>query len=128
MITSVTNASHIHILTNVTLLLLWKFLTYVVHVPSFKSINSSSLPRKNMVPRKNKVIGNKGFISYSRFNLLGIAIKTVLQEMPTNTYLTLCNTLHSKLSKYVICDIHCKRDVSLCMRVWKKIIRKKTMR
>ena len=30
-------------------LLLWKFLSYLVCVPSFKSINSSSLCRKNMM-------------------------------------------------------------------------------
>ena len=39
----------IHIFTNVTLLLLRTFLIYFVCIPSFKLINSSSLPRKNMV-------------------------------------------------------------------------------
>ena len=41
---------------------------------------------------------------------------------------TLCNTLHSKDSKHTICDIDYKRCVSLCMRVSKEIVRKKTMR
>ena len=37
---------------------------------------------------------------------------------------TLCNTLHSKNSKYTICDIDYKRDVSMCMEIWKQIIKK----
>ena len=70
----------------------WKLLSYLVCVPNFKSINSNSLSRKkyngsNFTPNHfYKVIGNYGFICYSRSNLLGTAIKTVLLKTSTNTY------------------------------------------
>ena len=38
------------------------------------------------------------------------------------------NTLHSKNSKYTICDTDYGRDVSFCMGVWKEITENKTMR
>ena len=37
---------------------------------------------------------------------------------------TLYNTLNSKNSKYAIYNIHYRRDVSLCMRLCKEIIKK----
>ena len=49
-----------------------------------------------------KVMGNQGFFSYDRYNLLGIAIKTFLCETSANAY----------FRHYVT---HC--------RVWKKILK-----
>ena len=52
-----------------------------------------------------KVIQNKWFISYSRYNLLGIAIKhSCLRNIHQYVLPTLCNILHSKNSKYMTCD------------------------
>ena len=70
-----------------------------------------------------KIIGNQGFSSYSRYNLLAMAIKIVLLERFLK-FLTLCNTLHSKNSSYMIYNRDDRRDVSLCMRVYKKIMKK----
>ena len=96
------------------LLLHWTFL-------SFKSINSSCLSRKKYGAFCIRLLGNYGFISYSWYNLLGIAIKTVLYKSPPLH-------IYYKNSKYTICDAGYRRDVSLSMRGWKEIIREKTMR
>ena len=40
-----------------------------------------------------------------------------LRNIHQYIFSTLWNTLHSKNSKYAVCDIDYRRDVSLCMRV-----------
>ena len=62
-----------------------------------------------------------GSLASSRFNLLGIAIKQVHEYI----LLALCNTLHTNSSKYARYNIDYKRDVSLCMRVSKEILKRK---
>ena len=37
-----------------------------------------------------KIVGNQGFFSYRKYNMLGIATKTVLWEMSTNIYFRHC--------------------------------------
>ena len=70
-----------------------------------------------------KIIGNQGFFSYSRYNLLAIAIKIVVQERFLK-FPTLCNTLNSKNSTYMTYNRDDRRDVSLSMRFYKKIMQK----
>ena len=41
---------------------------------------------------------------------------------------TLCDTLHSKNSKYTVYNIDYRLDVSLCIRVWKQIIKIQIMK
>ena len=69
-----------------------------------------------------KVVGNQGFFSYCRCNLLRIA--TVLKNVCHYIFLTLCNTLYSKNTKYEI-YIDVKADISIPMRLFKQVIKTK---
>ena len=73
-----------------------------------------------------KVIGNLEFFSCgSRYKLLKIAIKAVLEETPTNAYFRHYVIHHiAKNSKYTIHDIDYRREDFLRMTFRKKIIKK----
>ena len=58
------------------------------------------------------------------YNLLGIAIKKTSRNVCRFIFLTICNILHRKNSKYMIYNINYRCNVSFCMRVCKNIIKK----
>ena len=58
------------------------------------------------------IIGNQGFFSYSRYNMLRIV--AVLEEF---------NTLHCRNSKYIIYNIDIRGDVSSSTRRFKLMIK-----
>ena len=72
----------------------------------------------------SKVKDNQGFYSYSRYNLLAIAIKTVfLRNVCKHIFPTLSNTLYCKNSKYTIWNIETRGATSFCMRLCKQMVK-----
>ena len=71
----------------------------------------------------------RDYLATANINSCGDIYKnSPLRNVCQYIFLTLCNILHSKNSKYMIYNIVYRDDVSLCMRAWKEILKKKKMK